>query len=142
MLYHAIAHINLRLGYLKGQRNYDQYDISFPSFISATPKIEVACGYIGHKNCGTIIKIDIENGTNKDQMGGDDELDVLPKFYPLSLFCADVSWISKFHNECEYLMPPTFLDYKKVQYSAPVKYRDQKHKCFFIETSHFKRVQR
>lgn len=76
MLYHAISHIGLKLENLKGQRNYDQYDISFPSFISATPKLDVACGYIGHNNFGTIIKIDVENGTNQDMMGGEDEPDI------------------------------------------------------------------
>jgi len=34
--------------------------------------------------------------------------------YPLKYFCADVSWISKFHRECEFLMHPTFLDAKAV----------------------------
>lgn len=112
---------------MKGQRNYDQYDLSFPSFISATPLREVACGYVGSRNTGTVIVIDVEKGTNKDTMGGDEDLNIEPKIYPLSLFCADVSWISKFHNECEYLMPPAFMDYRTDE-NGPVKYKDPKTK--------------
>ena len=103
--------------------------------------MDVACGYIGKNNYGTILKIDIENGTNKDYMG-DEEDDQLPSLYPLKLFCADVSWISKFHNECEYLMPPTFLDTKKSDQSVCIKFRDYKWKQYVIETDTFKRVQR
>lgn len=72
-----------------------------------------------------------------------DEEDQEPAtLYPLKLFCADVSWISKFSNEMEYLMPPTFLDTKKTEIDKTNKTRDGKMRCYVIETDTFKRVQR
>jgi len=110
-LYHAISHTNLRLTNLAGVRGYNSYDIAIPTFISTTPILEVARGYIGKDHCGTILSIDIENGMNNEQIGEHEEDSVK---YPLKYFCADISWISKFHDECEYLMHPAFLDTIKI----------------------------
>jgi len=73
---------------------------------------------------------------------GEDDQDVAN--IPLKYFCADVSWISKFHRECEFLMHPTFLDTKKSdlnnQNTNYVKKRSQEHQCYIVETDTFKRI--
>ena len=70
-----------------------------------------------------------------------DQIEVMK--YPLKYFCADVSWISKFHNECEFLMPPAFIDTKKHENSIqPIKKKLTDYKCYVIETDTLKRVQR
>ncbi|CAF3426128.1 unnamed protein product [Rotaria sp. Silwood2] len=93
IVYHGLKDIELDKSLFNndGRKKSDKY-FKYGTFVSTSWDKEVAISFIGGKGCLLVINTDEQPGSNKKLVG------------------ADVSWISKFTMECEFLIArkPTF----------------------------------